>query len=213
MSLRRAWNELGRRWFASPPRLELSQVIQPVVVIDDASGLSVPPLHPMYTRFHGVGAVVGEFGIVELRATTKVVEVVAFWAVVAGHQFHAAVSKNTGAATLTAIPAAEIPHYQIAGPWDAFNDTGHPTAILYEGADASPDTVYDPGGAFEFVSSAARYAQVGMPQAWVPTILLPGHSLVVTTSAANTSLTYSLIWREMSIAQGDQLDTSDEVTR
>jgi hypothetical protein len=207
VSQNRNWREWARRWWDQPPLVDVSTTLVPVVLVDDVRALSVPPAVPYYSRFHGIPAVALEFGVLELRSVSKILEVVGLWTTNAV-AFHVAVSKATGAASLTLEPTSEMPPYRFAGRALPLGvQAEFPTALLYEGTDPSPDTLYDPS-AQVFVSTGCRYLATASVSAWVPILLMPGESMVVTTTAALTALSYSIIWREFPVPSGDQMATS-----
>lgn len=47
-SLIRQWRVWAGRWFSSPPDLDISYTVQPVVLLDDVRDLQLPPIAPMF---------------------------------------------------------------------------------------------------------------------------------------------------------------------
>lgn len=181
----RNWREWLGRWMSGPPAtLDIADTLQPVVVVDDVSSLSVPPLVPMWAFYGSPGAVAGQFPTVIIQPQARAI-------IISRCKFNIGQQYGVNDGIGTGLAAAVVP-YKVQGPLAAV-----PDALSFVGTTATDLAV----GTLSGVLAANVTHDLGL-------LVVPGQFFWLQFTTALTAVEYERTeWVEIP-ADVDQVQTS-----
>ncbi len=182
MQSNRSFNAWLQRWFTSVPNqaLDITDRVQPVVVVDDVSDLQVPPIQQIYGGRVSIGAVAAAWSFVVLAATSRPLLLISHLSA-ATVQFGLAINDPRVLNLAVNTPVL------LEG--DLGTGVGDPTAILGEGSDASLPTGW--------VDAQVARGDPGLVNVH-GTVIQPGQFFVFTDDTVNAAVAMEMIvWAEL----------------
>ncbi len=183
MQSNRSFNAWLQRWFTSVPQqgLDITDRVQPVVVVDDVSDLQVPPIQEIYGGRVSVAAVAAEWSFVVLAATSRPLLLLSHLGA-ATVQFGLAVNDPRVLNLGTNTPVLLEGELTAGG-------VGTPTAELLEGSDGSLPTGW--------VNGQVARGDPGLINVH-GTVVQPGQFFVFTDDTVNAAVAIEMLtWVEL----------------
>jgi hypothetical protein len=158
--------------------LEVVPSVQPVVVLDDASDLALPPVLPVFGSTYSPGAVAGQYTTHGLQPGQ--LPIIVDWMTAASGNCYLGVNDGT----LAPAGLSTVTPKCIQGPSGA-----SPSTTVYGGTMAADITS---NGNLHVPTSGTLRVDLGL-------IVLPGQYLYLQHGTANTAMEVRLVWVEIPV--------------
>jgi len=194
MALDRTFRTWTRRWWSDQRTLEVTPSIQPVVLVDDVTSLSVPPINTRINTADSATAVVAQYGYLVVYPATRVLRILRFRATAAGGPIRYGVdqiTRNPAGGNAPGNPTLlQSPNFLL----------GFTEAICNTGTAPAPFPPLGDDNCGAAISNAVTE---------VDTLVLPGQLFFIFNETANQLITFNMIQWEEIPASADQLVTSN----
>ena len=186
----RSWRELARRWGIMDPQtgaFEIGETVQPVVIIDDATTLQLPPVVPCWGISANISAVAAQWSQFVVQPRVRPIIVLQVNGITSTLSSYWGVNDGDQSTLLAASPPQRI-----QGPVGATVD-----AVTRVGNSATNLTI---GGVVPDVLAGQGRFEIGV-------IVLPGQYFFVQSTIQNLAQYGAIMWCEIPI-DGDSWYTS-----